>query len=74
MNIILTIIDGIPNDPLLIKKDDTAKAVYIDLAQKLGAELVLHEIMSDSIYDIIDKSLKKTGNEIHWWETKINKF
>lgn len=74
MNIILTIIDGIPNDPLLIKKDDTAKAVYIDLAQKLGAELELHEIMSDSIYDIIDKSLKKTGNEIHWWETKINKF
>lgn len=74
MNVILAIRKGIPDDPILIKKDDTAKAVYVDLAQKLGADLKPDEIMGIDLFSKVDRFLEPHGNELYWWEVPINKF
>ena len=74
MNIILVIDSGIPREPLLIEKESTAKAVYLNIAQTLGCELELHEIMGDNLFAIIDNYLEKTDYSLHWWESPINKF
>lgn len=74
MNVIIAVRNGVMDDPILVKKDNTAKAVYVDLAQQLGAELELHEIVGDSLYTIVDTALEKSGNELKWYVIKVNKF
>jgi hypothetical protein len=69
MNVILEVINGVVQTPLLIKKDTTALATFRSLAVKhLGDDLTEMDLMdSDTINDDVNKLLEGTGIELLWF-------
>jgi hypothetical protein len=67
MNIIIQIINGFADTPLLIKDDEKARAVFRDIAERLlgdDADEVLGLFDDDGIYDRVNNYLSTNGIEI----------
>jgi hypothetical protein len=76
MNVIIEIVRGVLETPVLIEDDIVAGLTYRDIAKKyINKDLINKKIDDSEMNAFVERKLKGTGVELHWFcDIKVNTY